>query len=91
MVRPVRFGVGRLETALGPARCELARRAAALGYATRLVPDSCRNPLTPVPALMAAAAFTTTLRSDYTVFANGMHHPALLEASLAVAGHLAVV
>jgi hypothetical protein len=40
---------------------------------------------------MAAAAVTTTLRSDYTLFANGMHHPALLAALMAVAGCLAVV
>ncbi len=78
MLRPFRFGVASAETASGSAWTEFARRAEALGYATLLVPDHYLNPLPPVPALMAAAAVTTTLRVGCTVFANDFRHPALL-------------
>jgi len=78
MLRPFRFGVASVETASGSAWTEFARRAEALGYATLLVPDHYLNPLTPVPALMATAAVTTTLRVGCTVFANDFRHPALL-------------
>ena len=78
MLRPFRFGVGSWETESGSAWTELARRAEALGYATLLVPDHYLNQLTPVPALTAAAAVTTTLRVGCTVFANDFRHPALL-------------
>lgn len=78
MLRPFRFGVADVETASGSAWSDFARRAEALGYATLLVPDHYLNPLTPGPALMAAAAVTTTLRVGCTVFANDFRHPALL-------------
>src|SRR5918994_1492221 len=68
MRHPFRFGVVSVETASGSAWTEFARRAEALGYDT----------LPPVPALMAAAAVTTTLRVGCTVFANDFRHPALL-------------
>jgi probable F420-dependent oxidoreductase len=57
---------------------EKARRAEALGYATLVMPDHFLNPLTPVPALAAAAAVTTTLRIGSIVFSNDYRHPALL-------------
>jgi alkanesulfonate monooxygenase SsuD/methylene tetrahydromethanopterin reductase-like flavin-dependent oxidoreductase (luciferase family) len=91
MARPFPFGVGSLETASGSAWTEFARRAEALGSATLLVPDPCLTPLTPVPALMAAAAVTTALRVGCTVFARDFRHPALLVASTAVAGCPTVV
>ena len=78
MLRPFRFGVASVETASGSAWTEFARRAEALGYDTLLVADHYLNPLPPVPALMAAAAVTTTLRVGCTVFANDFRHPALL-------------
>jgi alkanesulfonate monooxygenase SsuD/methylene tetrahydromethanopterin reductase-like flavin-dependent oxidoreductase (luciferase family) len=78
MLRPFRFGVASGETTSGSAWTELARRAEALGYATLLVPDHYLTPLTPTPALMAAAAVTTTLRVGCIVFANDFRHPALL-------------
>jgi probable F420-dependent oxidoreductase len=78
MVRPFRFGVVSPETESGSAWTEFARRAEALGYATLLVPDHYFTQLAPVPAMMAAAAVTTTLRVGCTVFANDFRHPALL-------------
>ena len=57
---------------------EKARRTEALGYALLVMPDHFLNPLTPVPALAAAAAVTTTLRIGAVVFANDYRHPALL-------------
>jgi probable F420-dependent oxidoreductase len=78
MLRPFRFGVASSETASGSAWSDFARRAEALGYATLMVPDHYLNPIAPVPALMAAAAATTTLRVACIVFANDFRHPALL-------------
>ena len=78
MVRPFRFGIVSAETESGGAWTEFARRAEALGYATLLVPDHYFTQLAPVPAMMAAAAVTTTLRVGCTVFANDFRHPALL-------------
>ena len=43
-----------------------------------MVADHYLNPFAPVPALMAAAEATTTLRVGCTVFANDFRHPALL-------------
>ena len=78
MLRPFRFGVANWETESGTAWTEFARRAESLGYARLLVPDHYLNQLSPVPALTAAAAATTTLRVGCTVFANDFRHPALL-------------
>jgi probable F420-dependent oxidoreductase len=49
-----------------------------MGYSILVMPDHFLNPLTPVPALAAAAAATTTLRIGAVVFANDYRHPALL-------------
>src|SRR6478609_6986583 len=57
---------------------ETARRAEADGYDCLVMPDHFFNPLTPVPALAAAAAVTSSLRIGSIVFANDYRHPALL-------------
>jgi alkanesulfonate monooxygenase SsuD/methylene tetrahydromethanopterin reductase-like flavin-dependent oxidoreductase (luciferase family) len=85
--RPFRFGAG-LFTADSPAAwAEGARRVEALGYDTLLMADHFLSPFAPVPALVAAAAATTTLRVGCTVFANDFRHPALL-AKDAVGGQI---
>ena len=57
---------------------EQARRAEALGYDVLLVADHLTDSLAPIPALMAAADATTTLRIGSFVLANDFRHPALV-------------
>jgi probable F420-dependent oxidoreductase len=78
MRRPFRFAVFAYDAASRRDWEEKARRAEALGYALLVMPDHFLDPLTPVPALGAAAMVTTTLRLGAVVFANDYRHPALL-------------
>ena len=78
MPRPFRFATFAYRAADQRDWEEQARRAEAHGYATLVMPDHFLNPLTPMPALAAAAAVTTTLRVGCIVFANDYRHPALL-------------
>ncbi len=74
-LRPFRFGV----QAYGPADpvgwAEQARRAEDLGYSTLTVADHLDNQLAPIPALVAAADATSTLRIGTLVLANDYRHP----------------
>lgn len=86
--RPFRFGVIN-ETTL-PARewLDHVRRVERLGYDTflirdHLVPDFFGQQLAPLPALMAAALATTTLRVGTMVVDNDFRHPALLAKEIA--------
>ena len=66
-------GVGRA----GPQRVE------DLGYSTLTMPDHFGDQLAPMPALMAAADATTTLRVGALVFDNDYKHPVVLAKELA--------
>lgn len=82
-VRPFRFGV---QASLAPSRAEwadTARRAEANGYAVLTMPDHFTDQLAPVPALMAAADATTTLRVGALVWDNDYKHPVVLAKELA--------
>jgi probable F420-dependent oxidoreductase len=57
---------------------EQARKAEDLGYSTLLMPDHFGDQYAPVPALMAAADATTTLRVGTLVHANDYKHPVVL-------------
>ncbi len=57
---------------------EQARRAEDLGYSAVLMPDHFDDQLAPVPALMAAADATTSLRIGTLVFDNDYRHPLVL-------------
>lgn len=57
---------------------EQARKAQDLGYSTLLMPDHFGDQLAPLPALMAAADATTTLRIGTLVFDNDYRHPVVL-------------
>ncbi len=93
MAHPRRFRFGiQLATSLGlnntavpdgRAWAELARRAEDLGYSTLFMPDHFGDQLAPVPALMAAADATTTLRVGALVFDNDYKHPVVLAKELA--------
>jgi probable F420-dependent oxidoreductase len=62
----------------------LAQRAEALGYSTLYVPDHfVDHALGPIPAAMAAAAATTTLRVGTLVLGNDYRHPVVLASDLA--------
>lgn len=81
--RPFRFGI-QLHTAPdGPSWAALARKAEDLGYSTLFLPDHFGDQLAPVPALMAAADATTTLRVGALVFDNDYKHPLVLAKELA--------
>lgn len=91
--RPFRFGVIN-ETTLPPdCWIEHVRRVEALGYATFLirdhfVPDFFGEQLAPLPALMAAAAATTTLRIGTLVLDNDYRHPVMLAKEAATLDQL---
>lgn len=80
---PFRFGiqVSKADTDAGWA--ELARRAEGNGFSVLTMPDHFDDQLAPVPALMAAAAATTTLRVGALVFDNDYKHPVVLAKELA--------
>jgi probable F420-dependent oxidoreductase len=81
----MRFGVqvrGEGQTSAA-AWTELARRVEGAGFSTLLMPDHFGEQLAPVPALMAAAAVTTTLRVGAFVFDNDYRHPSMLAKELA--------
>lgn len=76
--RPFRFGVMAQPAASLHAWQEQARRVEALGFGTLVIWDHLDAQLAPLPALVAAAAATTTLRLGTQVLANDFRHPALL-------------
>jgi probable F420-dependent oxidoreductase len=81
--RPFRFGV---QAALVEHAAEweaLARTVESLGYSTLTMPDHFDAQLAPVPALMAAAAATDTLRVGALVWDNDYKHPVVLAKELA--------
>jgi probable F420-dependent oxidoreductase len=60
-----------------------ARKAEDLGYSTLLMPDHFGDQLAPIPALVAAADATTTLRIGALVHDNDYKHPVVLAKELA--------
>jgi probable F420-dependent oxidoreductase len=91
--RPFRFGVIN-ETVL-PAEQWLkhVRRVETLGYDTflirdHIVPDFFGDQLAPLPALMAAASATSTLRVGTLVLDNDYRHPAMLAKEAATIDYL---
>jgi probable F420-dependent oxidoreductase len=81
--RPFRFGVQASKAADATAWTTLARRVESLGYSTLTMPDHFDDQLAPVPALMAAAAATQTLRVGALVWDNDYKHPVVLAKELA--------
>ena len=75
--RPFRFGIQLANARSGAEWAELARKAEDLGYSTLFVPDHFEDNLAPVPALMAAADATHTLRLGSLVLDNDFKHPAV--------------
>jgi probable F420-dependent oxidoreductase len=80
---PFRFGVQASTATDGKAWVALARNVESLGYSTLTVPDHFGDQFAPVPALMAAAAATETLRIGALVWDNDYKHPVVLAKELA--------
>jgi probable F420-dependent oxidoreductase len=81
--RGFRFGVQVSKETTAKGWAELARRSEAAGYDVLTMPDHFTDQLAPVPALMAAADATTTLRVGALVFDNDYKHPVILAKELA--------
>ncbi len=80
---PFRFGVQASTAPNAASWVALARKVESLGYSTLTMPDHFGDQLAPVPALMAAAAATTTLRVGALVWDNDYKHPVVLAKELA--------
>ena len=78
MTRPFRFGIFATRADSAAQWRAKARRIEELGYDVLLMPDHLGAQLAPVPALMAAADATTTLRLGSFVFANDYRNPVML-------------
>jgi probable F420-dependent oxidoreductase len=76
--RPFRFGVIGNSARSREEWAEKARKAEALGFSTLLMWDHFNDQLAPLPALLAAADATTTLRLAPAVLSNDYRHPVLL-------------
>jgi len=81
--RGFRFGVQVSKETTAKGWAELARRTEAAGYEVLTMPDHFTDQLAPIPALMAAASATTTLRVGALVFDNDYKHPVVLAKELA--------
>lgn len=76
--RPFRFGVSAHQARSKAEWIATARRAESLGYSTLQMPDHLGDQLAPIPALLAAAEATQTLRIGSFVFDNDFRHPVML-------------
>ncbi len=83
MARPFRFGVQVSSVGNRSAWVELARRVEGHGYSTLTMPDHFTEQLAPLPALMAAADATSSLRVGALVLGNDFRHPVVLAKELA--------
>lgn len=82
-LRPFRFGVQAAQAKRRADWVDLARRSEDLGYDVVTMPDHFDDQLAPVPALMAVADATTTLRIGALVWDNDYKHPVVLAKELA--------
>jgi probable F420-dependent oxidoreductase len=81
--RPFRFGVQLANARSAAEWAELARKSEDLGFSTLFMPDHFEDALAPVPALMAAADATHTLRVGSLVLDNDYKHPVVTAKEMA--------
>src|SRR3954454_1747168 len=86
--RRVRFGIQLSNAAEGLSWADTARKVEDLGYSVLHLPDHFDDQLAPVPAMMAAADATTTLRVSTLVFDNDYKHPLILAKEVATIDQL---
>ncbi|MHB8439150.1 MAG: TIGR03621 family F420-dependent LLM class oxidoreductase [Acidimicrobiales bacterium] len=79
-VRPFRFAaqLGRSPDGTAKGWADQARMAQDMGFSTLLMPDHFGDQLAPVPAMMAVACATESLRIGALVFDNDYRHPLVL-------------
>ena len=77
-MKPFRFGINARDAKSRGEWQDKARKIEALGYSVLLVPDHLWPVLAPIPALLSAAAATTTLRVGTNVINNDLRHPVVL-------------
>jgi len=77
-LRPFRFGVIVYQAKSKDEWVAKAQKAENIGYSTFLVPDHLEDQLAAVPALVAAAEATTSIRLGSSVFDNDFRHPVML-------------
>ncbi len=77
-MKPFRFGVSSRGAVSRSEWSQKAKKAEDLGYSTFLVADHLAEMFSPIPALVAAAASTRTLRVGTLVVNNDLRHPVLL-------------
>jgi probable F420-dependent oxidoreductase len=92
MAHPRRFRfaaqLSKAPEGTGPSWAGQARKVEELGFSTLLMPDHFGDQLAPVPALMAAADATTTLKVGALVFDNDYRHPLVLAKETATVDQL---
>jgi probable F420-dependent oxidoreductase len=82
-MRPFTFGVQASTGVDRQGWIDFARQVEGLGYTTLTMPDHFGNQLAPVPALMAAADATATLRVGALVWDNDYRHPVVFAKEMA--------
>jgi probable F420-dependent oxidoreductase len=78
VAKKFRFGVQTSNAPSAEAWKEKARKIEDLGFSTLFMPDHFGDQLAPMPAMMAAADATTTLRVGSLVLDNDYKHPLVL-------------
>lgn len=81
--RAFRFGIQTSKADSREAWAAKARRIEELGFSTLFIPDHFTDQFSPIPALMAAADATTTLRLGGLVFDNDYRHPVIFAKDMA--------
>src|SRR6266496_169380 len=77
-MKPFRFGVIVRNAGSRAEWVDQARKIEDLGYSSLTVPDHLAEMLAPMPAMVAAAAATKTIRVGSTVLNNDFRHPVLV-------------
>src|SRR5579864_6959461 len=83
--RPVRFSGGLYSATSADEWAEGARRLESQGYDVPVTGDHFTPRFAPMPALVAAALATSTLRVGCTVFNNDFRHPLALAKEVSTA------
>lgn len=76
--RPFKFGAKATKAGSGKEWADIARQAEDLGYVSLQIDDHFGNQLSPIPACMAAAAATSTLKVGTLVAGNDFRNPVVL-------------
>jgi probable F420-dependent oxidoreductase len=76
--RPFKFGAKATKAGSGKEWADLARQAEDLGYVSFQIDDHFGSQLAPIPATMAAAAATSTIKVGTLVAGNDFRNPVVL-------------